>query len=252
MGNRSRQQKNKQSGPTALSLDDENLALSKAGKPQKTIVVKPKQKRVRKGKGRVMVKEVQEESDGAEDVQDEVPSDIEVSDSNASNSDIGSDTEVVSQDDLENSQDDLEFDNDFQSGSDIQSGSDEEALVKTMFEDSDDDVETEFERQAKQQTLQDVQDQEQGDLELQTNIQSRKDLELPAEKIENEEISEIQNRIGEIIRVLNNFKDLSDKSRSRSDYVEILIRDLASYYGYNEFLAEILFNLFPLSEVSYF
>lgn len=40
------------------------------------------------------------------------------------------------------------------------------------------------------------------------------------------------------------------KHRSRSEYVEQLLADIASYYGYNEFLAEKLFNLFSVLEVS--
>ena len=36
---------------------------------------------------------------------------------------------------------------------------------------------------------------------------------------------------------------------SRSEYVEQLVADIASYYGYNEFLAEKLFLLFPVPEV---
>ncbi|THG94596.1 hypothetical protein EW026_g6909 [Hermanssonia centrifuga] len=35
---------------------------------------------------------------------------------------------------------------------------------------------------------------------------------------------------------------------SRSEYVSQLISDIASYYGYNDFLAEKLFQLFPVSE----
>jgi hypothetical protein len=38
-------------------------------------------------------------------------------------------------------------------------------------------------------------------------------------------------------------------NRSRSEYTEQLISDIASYYGYNEFLAEKLFELFSVSEV---
>ena len=38
--------------------------------------------------------------------------------------------------------------------------------------------------------------------------------------------------------------------RPRADYVSQLISDIASYYGYNEFLTEKLFNMFPVSEVS--
>lgn len=37
--------------------------------------------------------------------------------------------------------------------------------------------------------------------------------------------------------------------RSRSEYVEQLLSDIASYYGYNDFLTEKLFQLFPVAEV---
>jgi len=37
--------------------------------------------------------------------------------------------------------------------------------------------------------------------------------------------------------------------RARSEYVEQLVSDIASYYGYNDFLAEKLFQLFPVAEV---
>lgn len=37
--------------------------------------------------------------------------------------------------------------------------------------------------------------------------------------------------------------------RSRSEYMEQLVADIASYYGYNDFLADKLFNLFPVLEV---
>jgi len=39
------------------------------------------------------------------------------------------------------------------------------------------------------------------------------------------------------------------QTRSRTEYIEQLILDIASYYGYNEFLAEKLFQLFPVAEV---
>lgn len=37
--------------------------------------------------------------------------------------------------------------------------------------------------------------------------------------------------------------------RPRADYISQLISDIAGYYGYNEFLAEKLFNMFPVGEV---
>jgi len=39
------------------------------------------------------------------------------------------------------------------------------------------------------------------------------------------------------------------RTRSRTEYIEQLILDIANYYGYNEFLAEKLFQLFPVAEV---
>ncbi|KAG9031849.1 rRNA (cytosine-C5-)-methyltransferase nop2, partial [Tulasnella sp. UAMH 9824] len=44
------------------------------------------------------------------------------------------------------------------------------------------------------------------------------------------------------------FKALAAEGRSRSEHVEQLLQDIASYYGYNEFLTEKLFNLFSVSE----
>jgi len=39
--------------------------------------------------------------------------------------------------------------------------------------------------------------------------------------------------------------------RPRAEYVSQLMSDIASYYGYNEFLTEKLFNMFPVGEVSF-
>ncbi|OAX43547.1 NOL1/NOP2/sun family putative RNA met [Rhizopogon vinicolor AM-OR11-026] len=58
----------------------------------------------------------------------------------------------------------------------------------------------------------------------------------------------VQRRMRECVRVLGSFRKLGAKGRLRSEYVEQLISDIASYYGYNDFLAEKLFQLFPVSE----
>jgi ribosomal RNA methyltransferase Nop2 len=80
----------------------------------------------------------------------------------------------------------------------------------------------------------------------------------------------VQRRMRECVRVLSKFRKLAEKGRwvlsvlsiyiyeyaliyflnsSRSEYTEQLISDIASYYGYNDFLAEKLFLLFPVAEV---
>ncbi|CAE6416370.1 unnamed protein product [Rhizoctonia solani] len=62
------------------------------------------------------------------------------------------------------------------------------------------------------------------------------------------DVQEVQMRMAECVKVLNDFKNLAAEGRSRSEYTEQLISDIASYYGYNEFLAEKLFELFSVSE----
>ncbi|KAG9074129.1 rRNA (cytosine-C5-)-methyltransferase nop2, partial [Ceratobasidium sp. UAMH 11750] len=62
------------------------------------------------------------------------------------------------------------------------------------------------------------------------------------------DVQEVQMRMAECVKVLNNFKELAAEGRSRSEYTAQLISDIASYYGYNEFLAEKLFELFSVSE----
>lgn len=58
----------------------------------------------------------------------------------------------------------------------------------------------------------------------------------------------VRTRILEIVKVLEDFKGLSEEGKSRAEYVAQLLRDICAYYGYNEFLAEKLFNLFTPSE----
>lgn len=82
------------------------------------------------------------------------------------------------------------------------------------------------------------------------------------------DLHEVQRRIQDCVRVLSDFKILAatdrlartanylshqphfPSRRSRSEYIEQLLSDICTYYGYNAFLAEKLFNLFPAAEVS--
>ncbi|KAI0341733.1 NOL1/NOP2/sun family putative RNA met [Trametopsis cervina] len=67
-------------------------------------------------------------------------------------------------------------------------------------------------------------------------------------KVGGPQVHVVQRRMREIVRVLGNFKRLAAKGRSRTEYVTQLISDIGSYYGYNDFLAEKLFQLFPVTE----
>ena len=67
-----------------------------------------------------------------------------------------------------------------------------------------------------------------------------------------EDVKEVLQRIQDCAKVLDDFKRLATKGRSRSEYVEQLLADMASYYGYNDYLTEKLFGLFSVPEVRSF
>ena len=58
----------------------------------------------------------------------------------------------------------------------------------------------------------------------------------------------LRSRITETVRVLEDFNKLSEEGRSRAEYTTQLLKDICLYYGYSQYLAEKLFNLFPPRE----
>ncbi|KAL2176068.1 NOL1/NOP2/sun family-domain-containing protein [Thermothelomyces heterothallicus CBS 202.75] len=93
---------------------------------------------------------------------------------------------------------------------------------------------------------------------LQTNIDGDKpkilgddeDDELTTKKqgLLAPDLQMLRTRITETIRVLEDFSNLAEEGRSRAEYTSQLLKDFCAYYGYNEFLAEKLMNLFPPRE----
>ena len=82
------------------------------------------------------------------------------------------------------------------------------------------------------------------------------------------DVYSVQRRMRECVRVLSKFKKRAEQGRyvifssflfstiesdfrSRTEYISQLILDIASYYGYNEFLADKLFHLFSVNEVHF-
>ncbi|MCJ1248552.1 rRNA (cytosine-C5-)-methyltransferase nop2 [Trapelia coarctata] len=81
--------------------------------------------------------------------------------------------------------------------------------------------------------LQDAEDDEEG---ATTASRLAPDLQL------------LRTRITDTVRVLDDFSKLAEEGRSRADYTSHLLKDICSYYGYSEYLATKLFNLFPPRE----
>lgn len=89
-----------------------------------------------------------------------------------------------------------------------------------------------------------------GEIDEERTKQPRAQV-LPSEEEKKQiatDIPSIKTRILEIVKVLENFKELSEECRSRSEYIEQLLDDVCEYYGYNPYLAEKLFNLFSPEE----
>ncbi|KIY50953.1 NOL1/NOP2/sun family putative RNA met [Fistulina hepatica ATCC 64428] len=68
------------------------------------------------------------------------------------------------------------------------------------------------------------------------------------EKTGGPDVHIVQRRMRECVRVLSRFSKRAAPGRSRPEYIDQLVSDIASYYGYNKFLAEKLFQLFPVAE----
>lgn len=113
-------------------------------------------------------------------------------------------------------------------------------------------------------------DEDDSDAEFRTNIAGDAEEEFDGEErfqlptVEEKEaekvngvgeggLRKVERRMTEIVRILGDWSKFGGKDgRGRTEYMEQLVSDIATYYGYNEFLAEKLLQLFPVSEVCSF
>ncbi|KAK2967311.1 hypothetical protein RJ640_004877, partial [Escallonia rubra] len=170
-----------------------------------------------------------------------------------SGSDV-SDEEIEEQEDVgPDSGSDMSSDGDDPFKDDFLQGSDEEAKGSEL--DSDSDV-SDIEEKSRAIDKEKAREEEDAEAELQLNIKEEADeFRLPTEEELEEEAQQppdlpsLQRRIKEIVRVLSNFKSLRREGETRKDYIEQLKLDLGTYYGYNDFLIEVLVEMFPVVEL---
>ncbi|PIC49709.1 hypothetical protein B9Z55_008230 [Caenorhabditis nigoni] len=130
-----------------------------------------------------------------------------------------------------------------------QEGSDDDDLRDDYSDDDDDDLPIEKKSAALDKKKEKI--LKEGEEELQLNIANQATFELPSvEEIENEmksvpNLEIIKQRIADVIQVLGDFKNRRDPAKSRTQYVEVLKKDLCSQYGYNDYLMGKFMDLFP-------
>lgn len=98
------------------------------------------------------------------------------------------------------------------------------------------------------------------DLDAAVEVPRPKVLPSEQERVEEEKAgivgadpTALRTRILEVVKVLDDFATLAEDGRSRSEYTQQLVDDIAKYYGYSPYLAEKLFNLFsPAEAVEFF
>lgn len=143
--------------------------------------------------------------------------------------------------------------------------SDEEVRERPMFsddEDEDDDLEklnaSNMEAYSKALDEDEELEAEEAELELVQGAAQPRAQVLPTEEEEAElagqpvDVTSVRTRMIEIVKVLENFKELAEEGKSRADYTTRLLKDICEYFGYSEFLADKLFNLFSPSEAMEF
>ncbi|XP_076816843.1 uncharacterized protein LOC143462525 isoform X2 [Clavelina lepadiformis] len=90
---------------------------------------------------------------------------------------------------------------------------------------------------------------------LQTNIGETETFVLPSgQEIEKEKshplgLEAVHQRIKDVTTVLSDLRKRGDPTRKRMEYMDVLKKDLCTYYSYNEFLLTKFIEMFPLSEL---
>ncbi|CCF60165.1 hypothetical protein KAFR_0J00970 [Kazachstania africana CBS 2517] len=255
----SRRHKNKQAAPPSLdefqAKRDRRLKKEeKASKRSSTAAVsskdgkKSKKQKLEKSKPRV------------EEEEEELVSEEEVSNleeiSQEKKTLFDDDNDDEEEEDLQDEFDlEQEYEND-----------DDDVHARPMFSDDEDEEDLEELNVANMESLskkldeEEAEEAEEAERELveAAAMQPRADV-LPSKEEEElmaqgpADLTAVRTRMIEIVKVLEDFKSLGAENRSRSEYVDRLLKDICEYYGYSPFLAEKLFDLFsPAEAVEFF
>ncbi|OUM63871.1 hypothetical protein PIROE2DRAFT_66260 [Piromyces sp. E2] len=112
----------------------------------------------------------------------------------------------------------------------------------------------EIEKEARELDEKQKEDERLAEEELKINVAETEKMVLTSgQEIEKDsmmapDLTLIQQRIQDVVKILNNFREMRDPDMSRTDYMEQLKKDLCQYYGYNDYLLSKFLDLFPINE----
>ncbi|XP_076300753.1 28S rRNA (cytosine(4447)-C(5))-methyltransferase isoform X2 [Lasioglossum baleicum] len=117
-------------------------------------------------------------------------------------------------------------------------------------DDTDDDL-LPIEKANKRLKKKQAKEQKMAEEEMNDMMAQQSDFVFPTEEelANATDLKDIQQRMKDVVMILSDFKRLRDANRSRSEYMELLRKDLCIYYSYNNFLMEKLMQIFPLDEL---
>lgn len=134
---------------------------------------------------------------------------------------------------------------------DEEASSAEESSENESDDDSDANEKMPIEKASKKLKKKKEADDKLANEELQLNLASKEKLDLDeilnVDKAVN--LQDIQQRIKDIVAVLMDFSANRDPTRSRAEYMEVLKKDLCTYYSYNDFFMETLMDVFAVNEL---
>lgn len=155
-----------------------------------------------------------------------------------------------------------EFDVNSEDGEDFED-SDEDDREKPMFSDDEEDMDglnaANMEALSRKLDEEEADEAEEAERELlEGQVDQPRAKILPTAEEEEEmasgpqDVTMTRTRMIEIVKVLENFKEMAEEGKSRAEYVSRLLKDICEYFGYSEFLADKLFNLFSPAEAMEF
>ena len=179
--------------------------------------------------------------------------------------------QLFDEEEEDDSESDIDLDDEFIGGGEDSDDSESESESESEDEDEEDEL-LPIERKSRKMDVEKAKKASEARLEqLQVNVRDEELYQLPSSSSESSDgeyddddderrkksasstkdipdLTSIQQRIQEVVRVLADFKNRRAPDRSRNDYLERLTSDLATYYGYNHFLIRYFIDTFSVPE----